>query len=386
LVEERFFHSSFNNPFLKGAAMLRLLATLALLALLTTPVVAASNDMEEGSPDLQSAGPIAFGPTGVLFIGDPLGAAVFAVETNDTAGTPDKIKLNVEEIDQKVAAALGTKPDGILINDLAVNPASGVAYLSVSRGRGPDAIPVILKVDREGTISEFPLEDVKFAKAKLPNAPEDKVTGEGRRRGNQRLESITDLAYVDGKLFVAGLSNEEFASKLRSIPYPFEKPDEGASIEIYHGSHGAYETRSPVRTFTVVDIEETPHLLAAYTCTPLVKIPVDMLKAGEKIRGETIAELGNRNRPLDMIVYEKDGHDYVLMANSARGVMKLPLEEMADVDAITQRVEDKAGVDYETIDGVDGVVQLDRLNDANALLLVQDGEGGSLSLVTLALP
>ena len=347
---------------------------------------AASSDLQEGKPDVKSAGSLAFGPNGILFIADPLGAAVFAVDTGDTAGSADQVQLNVEGIDAKVAAALGSTADDVPINDLAVNPANGTVYLSVSRGREPGATPVILKVDREGTISEFPLEDVKFAKAELPNAPENKVTGEGRRRGNQRLESITDLAYVDGKLFIAGLSNEEFASKLRSVPYPFEKPDDGASIEIYHGAHGAYETRSPVRTFAVVDIDEAPHLLAAYTCTPLVKIPVAMLKPGEKIRGKTIAELGNHNRPLDMIVYEKDGHNYILMANSARGVMKIPMEKIDQVEAITDPVEDKAGLTYETIDGVEGVVQLDRLNDGNALLLVQEGEGGPMSLVTLALP
>ena len=88
------------------------------------------------------------------------------------------------------------------------------------------------------------------------------------------------------------------------------------SIEIYHGSHGAYETRSPVRTFAFYEIDGAPHLLAAYTCTPLVKIPVDKLEPGEKVMGETVAELGNRNRPLDMVVYQKDGQDHVLMANN----------------------------------------------------------------------
>ncbi len=40
--------------------------------------------------------------------------------------------------------------------------------------------------------------------------------------------------------------------------------------------------------------------------------------------GTTIAELGNRNRPTDMIVYSKDGKDYLLIANTSRGVMKVP--------------------------------------------------------------
>jgi hypothetical protein len=36
--------------------------------------------------------------------------------------------------------------------------------------------------------------------------------------------------------------------------------------------------------------------------------------------GTTIAELGNRNRPTDMIVYRKGGKDYLLIANTSRGV------------------------------------------------------------------
>ena len=63
-----------------------------------------------------------------------------------------------------------------------------------------------------------------------------------------------------------------------------------------------------------------------------------MLVPGEKVTGETVAELGNRNRPLDMVVYEKDGENYLLMANNARGLMKISLDEISAVEAITERV------------------------------------------------
>ena len=57
------------------------------------------------------------------------------------------------------------------------------------------------------------------------------------------------MAFDNGQLIVAGLSNEEFASKLRSVKYPFSAIDPGTSVEIYHGNHGAVETRSPVYAF-----------------------------------------------------------------------------------------------------------------------------------------
>jgi hypothetical protein len=338
--------------------------------------------MQQGKPDLKSAGPLAFSPDGILFVGDPKSAAIFAIDVKQTDGDASKVKLNVEGVDAKVAGALGTTPDDVEINDMAVNPVTGAVFLSVSRG--PEQTPVLLTIDAAGAIDEFTIDDVSFAKADLPNAPEDRVSGEGRRRRNNRMESITDLLFLDGKLYVAGLSNEEFASKLRSIPYPFEPADEGASIEIFHGNHGQYETRSPVRTFTAVKIDDAPHLLAAYTCTPLVKIPVAMLEPGKKVRGETIAELGNRNRPLDMIVYEKDGKGFVLMSNDPRGVMKMSLDNVDDAEGITEPVEGKAGVEYETLEELDNVVQLDRLNYDDVLLLVDNGD--EISLKTIALP
>ena len=143
----------------------------------------------------------------------------------------------------------------------------------------------------------------------------------------QRAESITDISFADGRVFVAGLSNEEFSSRLIAIPFPFSTDGfDAAAIEIYHGAHGRFETKSPIRTFVTYRINNEPYMLAAYQCTPLVKLPVADLKAGAHVKGTTIAELGNRNRPLDMIVYQKDGKDYLLMTNSSRGVMKIPTE------------------------------------------------------------
>ena len=74
--------------------------------------------------------------------------------------------------------------------------------------------------------------------------------------------SITDIAFVKGKVVVAGLSNEEFASKLRVLDYPFKNSNAGASVEIFHGAHGRFETRSPIRTFIPYEIDGRPHIVA----------------------------------------------------------------------------------------------------------------------------
>ena len=135
-------------------------------------------------------------------------------------------------------------------------------------------------------------------------------------------------------------------------------------------------------------IQNEPYLLAAYQCTPLVKMPVAELKAGAHVKGTTIAELGNGNRPLDMIVYQKDGKDYLLMTNNSRGVMKIPTEGAGTAESITQPVRGggKKGLGYDTIASLKGVVQMDQLDDRHAVILTQDKATGTVDLSTIELP
>ena len=353
-----------------------LLAVLALAVLGSTALAAdLTAGMKQGKPQLKSIGPITFAPEGILLLGDPQGSTIFAVATGEKAGTAAK-QPNIEKIDEKIAALLGTTPKGILINDLAVNPETGSTFLSVSRGTGPDAAPVLIRIDGDGKLEEFKLDDVKFSQAQIPNAPsEDK----------KRQEVTTDLQFAGGQIIVAGLSNEEFASQLRVLDFPFKEVAGGTGVEIYHGAHGKLETHSPVRTLAVFDIGGQPNVLAAYTCTPLVKFPLSDLKPGNKVRGTTVAELGNRNRPLDMIVYNKDGKDYLLMANSARGVMKVDVGTIDKTDGITDRISGTAGLPYDTIAELKGVTQLDKLDKTHALVLKQT-DTGAINLEAIALP
>jgi hypothetical protein len=186
-------------------------------------------------------------------------------------------------------------------------------------------------------------------------------------------------------VFVAGLSNEEFSSRFQAIPFPFTEADKGASVAFFHGSHGQVETTSPIRTFVPYDIKGETNLLAAYTCTPLVKVPVADIKPGAKIKGKTIAELGNRNTPLDMIVYQKDGKDYILMANNNRGVMKVSTEGIDQVPAITERVRGTAGLKYETIKSLEGTQHLDAF-DKDHVLVLRKTPDNKLNLETAELP
>ena len=348
-------------------------------ALLATGAALAFPGATTGKPQLKSAGALAFGNNGILFIGDSLGASVVAVETHDTKAAAKAAAIDIKGINEKVAALLGTTKDQILINDVKVNPISKAVYLSVSRGKGPDAIPVILKVDASGKLSEFSLDNVEFATAGLADAPESKPSG----RGDPRNDAITQIAFVNGNVLIAGLSNQEFASDLRSIPFPFKGDLASTGIKMYHGSHGRYETQSPVRTFVPFNIGKEQFILAAYTCTPLVKIPVSELKPGAKVEGTTIAELGAGNRPLDIIAYKKAGKDFFLLANSARGIMKLDASNLEQYKPIVAHTE-TAGVPYTTIAELTGVKRLAKLDDSNAVMLFDNG--GSMDLRAVPLP
>jgi hypothetical protein len=358
-----------------------MLSVFVVLGLFVTAAVAqdVTSSLTAGKAELQSAGVMTFGPNGVLFVADSLGAMIYAIDTQDrTASTA--AEMNVTGLRDKVAGLLGTTPDQVLINDIAVNPISRNAYLSVARGLGPTAAAVIVRVTPAGQLSTLSLDNVKHSKVALPN-PGNVGTG----RANARAQSITDMGIADGRLFVAGLSNEEFSSTLRSVPLPFPSSiDKGTSIEIWHANHNRFETNAPVRVFVPYKIGQQQNILAAYTCTPLVKFDVSSLKPGTKVMGTTIAELGMGNNPLDMFVYNKEGKEFFLMSNDRRGIMKLPTANIGATPAITERVQGTAGVPYETITALTNVQQLDKFSEQQALILQLNS--GSLDLKTVALP
>lgn len=333
-----------------------------------------------GTVELRSAGPLSFGPSGVLFIGDAKAAKIYAVNTEDekSGGSGN---FTIENLSERLAAAFGG--DDVTVNDLAVNPETGNAFLSLTAG-GKSSIA---RISPDGSISPLNLDKIAHASVTLPNAPEDKEVNSGRGSRNQRDSSITDIAYTAGRVLVAGLAAGESPSAVREFDFPFNESASGFRVEIYHAAHGKSEDYAPIQTFVPFNIGGEPSLLAGYVCTPLVKIPVSKFDNQTTIKGTTVAELGNRNRPLDMIVYNKNGKDFLLMANSARGVMKISTENIDQNTGLTEPVGGGgvAGQPYETVESLQGVTQLDKLDDAHALVVIQQ-ENGPMSLRAVELP
>jgi hypothetical protein len=363
-------------------------AVLVVYAVRRPATVSADGDLVSVNGGLKSAGALAFGPDGVLFVGDSIGGAVAALETGDrTAASTSQV--NVQAIDEKLAALVGVAPADILINDVAVNPVSKNVYVSASRGRGPDAAPLVVRVDASGKLTLLPLDSIKHETVSLADAPEANAAA----RQNPRTQTITDMAYVNGNLMIAGMSNEEWSSALRSVPYPFKNANKGTQLQIWHASHGRYETQSPVRTFVPYTIDGRDYVLAAYTCTPLVKIPVSDLKAGAQVKGVTISDLGSGNQPIDMVPYKKDGHEFILIANSSFGVVKLHADNLGQYKPIdSPTVVDVAGAPYDKITTVTNVRHLTQFDGTRAVVLTSAGGSGfgpatgPFNLQTIALP
>ena len=358
--------------------------TAALLGLLvlawTLPTSTTTATLTYGTPDLQSMGAMTFGPDNLLFVGDSKGAAVFALDVNDSGHATDHEPLNIAGVGKKIAALLGTTPDAISIRDMAVHPVSQHVYLSIRRGHGDDAMPVLLRIAKDGTMEEVSLDGVHFSKASITNAPA--VDAKDRRGRSLRTNTITDIAFADGQVYVAGLSNEEFASNFRRLPFPFTDEMDASSLEIFHVAHGQYETHAPVRTFIPFDIDEVSHILAAYTCTPLVAFPVGDLEDGAHVKGKTVAELGWGNTPLDIVTFDKNGDRRLLIANTNRTVMMIKTDDLSGAESLTEPLAEGAmteGVGYLSLP-LTGVLQMALLNDEHFLVLQRQSQDGSLRL------
>ncbi|MEX2015025.1 MAG: hypothetical protein WD873_00215, partial [Candidatus Hydrogenedentales bacterium] len=215
-------------------AMLTLAVVLAMMAGSTTAPSAVSLVPTRVGPAFTSIGPLSFGPNGVLYAADRQAASIVALELGaGPAGAPGT--KDIPAIDQKIAALLGTAANEITITDLAVHPTTHNSYLSVMRGTGAAAQPALIRVDGAGKIDVVSMDTMKFTSITLPNPA---AVSTARRGG--RMQSVTQMAYLNGNLYVTGLSNEEFASKFWAVPYPFQTANNGTSVEIWHAQHAAF--------------------------------------------------------------------------------------------------------------------------------------------------
>jgi hypothetical protein len=366
-------------------------------------LLAASASAQDAKPAPPAAPPIgtmsalAFSPDGTLFVGDAKNAAVFAIDLGAREARSAAPVLAVADVETKLAALLGARPEDVVVHDLATDPRSLDLYVAVSRNRGKwvsafnvpndlgDATELV-RIDGDGKLHGVDLAGARYTRADLPRPIAPGQAYEWKPGVDKRTEAITDIAWDDGQLWVAGLSNEEFASALWRLPFPFKgKRADVVTVENYHVAHGKWETEAPIRALLPYRIDGKRHLVAAYLCTPLVLFETESLVDGAHVKGRTIGELGAGNYPLDLVMTTNSKGDRFFLANSNLPLMIIDGKQLAEFDgALAEPVQAyTAGIPVQYRSG-SGIQQID-LRGADQLVLLRRGNNGALGLETWTL-
>ena len=366
----------------------------------TSLLVLAGAGAAVAAPTLQSAGVLAFNDGNVLFVGDSkagvvhafdLGPEILEDQSNFQLGRAQTFegRTILNGLDIEIGALLGVPAADVVINDLVVHKPTKQIFLSVQRGHGPDAEAVIVKVDH-GALEVVDLATADHSSQSVGPVPTDTTLEFGQPLN---ALAITDIDFYKGEIFVAGVSNEEFSSKLRRMPFPFTDAVSTSSIEIWHAVHAQYETRAPIITQTIVELNGEPTLIAIYACTPIVRIPLAELTDGVQVRGTMIGEMGFGNTPIDIVSFTNawDGSDNVLVTNSNRSSAQIALPALAGAEAMphgegVKPVFAVAGVAQFPLP-LSGVLHLDTVDDTWAVAVRQSPEDPrNIQLHTLPMP
>ncbi|MBC3917163.1 hypothetical protein H8L32_06725 [Undibacterium sp. CY18W] len=335
---------------------------------------------------MQSVSKLSFGDANTLFVADWKGARIFALPVPVPARPAGK-PFNLMDVQAPIAKALGVAPTALRFEDLAVQPDGELAYvaLTVRGGKGPGK-PAIVSINAAGKVARL---DLTRASASTPitDAPTADVTF-WRNLPEQTL-TVTDMRYYQNKLYVAGLSNRSFASTLRVYDYPFSGKASATTVEMYHPVHNQIETRAPIRSMTVMTIDGEPTLVAAYTCTPLVTIPLKDLKDGAHIVARTIGELGWGSAPNGLVNFKVGDAEYALLVNSSRSADLLSAADLASAVAtpglstpIDWPAKPYLGIKA-TMTPLSAVMRIDNLNPQLLLALRRSEASGEMQLVSI---
>ena len=368
-------------------------------SLLAASVVVLASTGAVSAQSLSSAGALAFDTGNTLFVGDAKAGLVHAFDLTDALTDQADYQLGraqtfegrtiFNNLDVEIAALLGVEAADIAINDMVVHKPTKQIFLSVHRGHGPNADAVVIAVN-DGVLELVDLASAEHSSMSVGPVPTAETLEFGQPLNTL---AITDIDYYNGELFVAGVSNEEFSSKLRRIPFPFTNEISTSSIEIWHAVHAQYETRAPIITQTIAELDGKPTLIAIYACTPIVRIPLAELTDGAEVRGTMIGEMGFGNTPLDIVPYVNgwDGTSNVVVTNTNRSAASINLEAIASADAMphgegVQNVFSVEGV-YQFPLPMSGTLHLDTLDETYALVVRHSPEDvRNIQLHTVPMP
>ena len=354
--------------------------------LLSALAIASTLAANASAADIKSVSRLTAGPGNILFLADWKAARVHALSLPGAPMKPAGTAFNILDLEPLLSAQVGGAR--VTVEDMVARPGTAEVYVAVSYGAAK--APALIVVTGDHHARRIDLKAAKATSVALQGAPE--AANRIWRDIPERSFTVTDMKWRDGELFIAGLSNQDFSSSLRRVQYPFDAKQAMASVEIYHTGHNLVETRAPIRAMSFATLGGRAYLVAAYTCTPIVTIPLDEIKDGAHIRGKTIAELGYGNTPADLIAYSKteDGktQDYLMLVNYERGASAIAV---AQIEAANARPGIERQVQFGQIFGLEpmsaplgGALRIDNLDEQSFVVVRRQLERDALQLVTIS--
>src|SRR5215813_13196902 len=228
-----------------------------------------STVVNASAAEIKSISRLAVGPGNVLFVADWKAARVHAITLPEAPQRPAGTAFNILDLETLLSKQVGGAK--VTVEDMVVRPGTAQVYLAVSYGAAKTPALFVVTGDQKARRVDF--KAVKSTSTPLRDAPTSNY--KFWRETPERSFTVTDMKWRDGELFIAGLSNQDFASTLRRVHYPFDSKQSVTSVEIYHTGHNLIETRAPIRAMSFATLGGKPYLVAAYTCTPIVTIPLD---------------------------------------------------------------------------------------------------------------
>jgi hypothetical protein len=150
-----------------------------------------------------------------------------------------------------------------------------------------------------------------------------------------------------------------------------------------------------------LEVGNKKYLIGAFNDTPIVKLPLDGIQQGAKLRSETTLDLGPGNRPIDMFSYTKNGKTSVIINLfrfkhaqdpispspywTCRFDRDLLHAKRVNEDALVRDVKNPADPRMTMVAPFHGVRFMSKRDEASAVVL-REAEGGRLDLEILSLP
>ena len=167
--------------------------------------------------DIKSISRLAAGPGNVLFVADWKAARVHAITLPGAPQRPTGTAFNILDLETLLSKQVGGAK--VTVEDMVVRPGTAEVYVAISYGAAKT--PALIAVTNDRKARRVDLKAAKSTSIALRDAPTSNYKFWSETP--ERSFTVTDMKWRDGEIFIAGLSNQDFASTLRRVNYPFDR-------------------------------------------------------------------------------------------------------------------------------------------------------------------